>query len=330
MAATDRFNRQLHPDERASIARRKEDYAKRNGLTVAQAEQELLTQANLMVQNGSPGQWNERAARFLREHQGLLPADGNSGTGYMFHATREQRADPQMYAKYYVDGVWLNQPSSRDLANAVNREDAYQDVYTKGTLGAAVGAATVAFAGPVAVIPGAPIFSSSGVLGSGALASPVGTGTISATINAGAQYLQNGSINPVDVGGAFVTGALGSKGRLLWNMGVNAVGGATTTVLNNVLQGKSDSIMGAGVSSGVLSGFGYGAGKIMEGGINSAIRPSINSSNSWAGSGVWSSAGYNLLAPNSSAAIGATFGGGIVQEILQNSIPSGPAKGGEK
>lgn len=63
----DRFNRQLHPVERTSIDRRKEAYAKQNGLALAQAEQELLTQANLMVRNGSPGQWNERAARFLRE-----------------------------------------------------------------------------------------------------------------------------------------------------------------------------------------------------------------------------------------------------------------------
>ncbi len=68
---------------------------------------------------------------------------------------------------------------------------------------------------------GVPIFSSGGALGSGALASPVGTGTISAGINAGSQYFQNGTVNPVDVGAAFITGVAGSYGDLLWNVGVN-------------------------------------------------------------------------------------------------------------
>ncbi|CAN7600784.1 hypothetical protein LJR230_004310 [Trinickia sp. LjRoot230] len=76
-----------------------------------------------------------------------------------------------------------------------------------GNSGTAVGAATIAVGGPVAAPPGAPIFSSGGVLGSESLASPVGTGAISATINAGAQYLQNGTVNLTDVAGAFATGA---------------------------------------------------------------------------------------------------------------------------
>jgi len=220
------FNRQLHPDERASIDRRKGNYAKRYGLTVAQAEQELLTQANLMLQNGSPGQWNERAAAFLREHKGLLPADGNSGTGYMFYATPEQRANTAMYAGYYPNGEGLNLPLSGDVAHSVERQNAYQDSYEKMTWGAAAGAATIGVGGPIMALPGAPILSSSGALGSGALASPVGTGAISATINAGAQYMQNGSINPVDVGGAFMTGAAGSiYTGLAKNVGINILVG---------------------------------------------------------------------------------------------------------
>jgi filamentous hemagglutinin len=268
-------------------------------LTVAQAEQELLTQANLMLQNGSPGTWNERAAAFLREHKGLLPADGDSGTSYMFFATPEQRANPNMYAQYYTNSEQLNQPGSVDIANSIGRQEAYRDLFEKGTWGAAVGAMTVAIAGPVAMIPGAPILSTSGVLGSGALASPVGTGTISATLNAGAQYLQNGHIDPIDVGGAFITGAAGSYGGLLWNVGVNTFGGATTTALNNVLPGRDDSFVFRGVVGGASSSLGYGAGRIAETAASRLIRPTINGSPSWAEVGKWAGpSGLNLFIPN--------------------------------
>jgi filamentous hemagglutinin len=328
-AATERFNRQLHPDERASIERRKESYAKQNGLTVALAEQELLSQANLMVQNGSPGQWNERAAEFLRQERGMLPADGNGGPGYMFYATPEQKANAGLYAKYYPGGVGMNVPSDQAVASSATREQAYRDAYTKGTIGAAAGAATIAVGGPIGALPGTPIFSPGGAFGSGALASPVGTGTISAGITAGSQYVQNGQINPVEVAGAFVTGAAGAYRGLLWNIGVNTIGGATTTALDNLLQGKSGSVVGAAITSGALSGLGYGIGKVSESGVNAILRPGINARD-WASTGAWSGGGWNLFNPNNLAPIGGAVGGGAGQELINGMYQKIQSKNGAK
>ncbi|WP_235091656.1 hypothetical protein, partial [Mycetohabitans sp. B3] len=42
---------------------------KRYGLTAEQAREELTIQANLQVQNGSPGEWNQRALEFLKSRQ---------------------------------------------------------------------------------------------------------------------------------------------------------------------------------------------------------------------------------------------------------------------
>lgn len=329
-AVTDRFNRQLHPDEKRWINEKEASYAKKYGLTPEQARDELTTQANLQVQNGSPGQWNQRAAEFLRQAHGMLPADGSSGPGYMFYATPDQKANPKMYEGYYAHGEGLNQPKPGDIAKSVGRENAYRDAFTKGTWGAAGGAATIALAGPIAVIPGAPIFGANGALGSSALASPIGTGAISATVNAGAQYLQNGKINPVDVGGAFVTGAAGSYGGLLWNMGVNTLGGATTTALNNILHGKRDSIVGAGITSGGLSIVGYSTAKLAESWINTSLRPTVNSSTGWADTGVWSGSGWNLLRPNSMAVIGGSVGGGAGQGAVGPILPSPSSEGNRK
>ncbi|WLE63048.1 hypothetical protein GIY62_22115 [Burkholderia plantarii] len=220
----------------------------------------------------------------MDQAHGMLPADGNSGPGYMFYATPEQKANAEMYAKYYPNGVGMNVPPGQAIANSAGRDKVYHDLYGKLTLGAAAGAAGIAVAGPIVALPGAPVFSTGGALGSGALASPVGTGAISAGINAGAQYVQNGKINPADVTGAFVTGTAGSYGGLLWNVGVNTIGGATTTALNNILQGKNDSVVGAAASSGVLSGLGYGIGKLGEFGVNSVLKPTINNPN-WASAG---------------------------------------------
>ncbi|WP_153100221.1 hypothetical protein [Paraburkholderia hayleyella] len=323
-------NRQRHPEEKKWISEKEAAYAKKYSLTPEQAHNELTLQANLQVQNGSPGTWNQRASDFLSQAHGMLPADGASGPGYMFYATPEQKANVDMYAKYYAGGTGANRPSQSQIGVSVSREQAYRDAFRTGTLVAAGGAATVATGGVIAALPGAPIFSSGGALGTGALASPVGTGAISAGINAGAQYLQGDKINPTDVAGAFVTGAAGSYGGLLWNVGVNSIGGATTTALNNILQGKNDSVVGAGITSGLLSSVGYGAGKFMGNGINSIMKPGINNQNSWVGSGTWSSSGYNIFGPNNNATIGATFGGGAVQEALQNAIQNSQSKGGRK
>ncbi|KWH14224.1 hypothetical protein WT59_15490 [Burkholderia territorii] len=98
-----------------------------------------MTQANLQVQNGSPGSWNQRAYDFLKQAHGMLPADGNSGPGYMFYATPEQKANVEMYAKYVTNGTEMNVPIDQMIANSVSRDKAHKDLYENLTLGAAPG-----------------------------------------------------------------------------------------------------------------------------------------------------------------------------------------------
>ncbi|WP_460902670.1 hypothetical protein [Paraburkholderia jirisanensis] len=142
-------------------------------------------------------------------------------------------------------------------------------------------------------------------------------GLISVSINAGSQYIQNGSVNPVDVAGAFSTGAAGSYGKLLWNVGVNAFGGATTTALNNIIQGKNDSVVGSAFISGALSSLGYGLGKAAETSASSLLKPSLNTQ-SWASSGDWSGSSWNLFGSNKIPTVGGSVSGGVGQELINN------------
>ncbi|MBY4728872.1 MULTISPECIES: hypothetical protein [Burkholderia] len=245
----------------------------------------------------------------------MLPADGNNGPGYMFYGTPNQKADSNMYGKYYPNGNGMNVPGTQAVADSANREQAYRDAYGNLTWGAAAGAAAIAAGGPLAALPGTPIFSSGGALGSGALASPIGTGAISAGINAGSQYIQDGSINPIGVAGAFGTGAAGSYGGLLWNIGVNTVGGATTTALNNVLKGKNDSVVFGAVAGAVASAAGYGTGKFIGSGFNNLARPTLNGNSGWSNVGQWAgSSGLNIFGPNNWSNVGASIGGGFGTE----------------
>ncbi|WP_157056808.1 hypothetical protein [Herbaspirillum autotrophicum] len=156
-------------------------------------------------------------------------------------------------------------------------------------------------------------------------ASPAGIAAISAGINAGAQYLQNGTINPVDMAVAAATGGAGAHGGLLWNMGVNAAGGAGGTAINNYLYGKNDSVIGSAISSGTLSSLGDGIGKLSGSAMNSVMRPTINTPN-WATSGSW-----NLFRPNNYPPIGGSVAGASSQEMvtgIQQQMSS--RSGGEK
>lgn len=148
----DRFNGQLHPEEKKWIDKNVTVYAKAYGLTLEQARAELTTRANLQVPSGSSGRRNQRAAIFLLQTHGMLPADGDSGPGYMFYATPEPKANTGMYAKYYPDSVGLNAPDASSIESAVNRDKAYQTKYSKLTLAAAVGAAMLTVAGPIAAL----------------------------------------------------------------------------------------------------------------------------------------------------------------------------------
>jgi filamentous hemagglutinin len=310
-ANADLYNRQLHPDERQwakdNASKFAQFYEDQTGQTITadQAQQMLLASGYRLVDAaasaGPAPDGNRYATAFISEN----------GNG-LFRATPAEYNSPFLYGN--ADHSLT--PDQRALPGAVANP--------KAGLAIAGGLVTAGLAPEIvaglASISGTPIFSSGGALGSAALASPVGTGAISAGINAGSQYIQNGSINPVDVAGAFGTGVAGSYGGLLWNVGVNAFGGATTTALNNILQGKNDSVVGAGITSGVFSIVGYGAGSATANAINSITRPTINNAGSWAGSGVWAGSGYNFFNPNNTAVIGGGFTGGTLQEIVQGAI----------
>lgn len=306
-AAADRFNRQLTLDEPQWVSDNAEQFAQRyeektgKPLTAEQARDMLLGTGYRMVDEmASKGPGSDTVAASYISENG----------GDMFRATTAEYKDPFLYSN--KDGSLT--PEQRALPGAIANPTAGLTV----AVGLATGGLAPGMVRGLASIPGAPIFSSRGALGSGALASPVGTGTISAGINAGVQYYQNGSINPVDMTGAFITGAVGSYGGLLWNVGVNIIGGATTTELNNILQGRNDGVIGAGVTSGLFSSVGYGAGKVASNTINSAMKPTINNSINWANSGVWSGSGYNIFMPNNAAAVGATSLGGTTQGGVQS------------
>ncbi|MBO7888311.1 hemagglutinin repeat-containing protein, partial [Burkholderia pseudomallei] len=145
------YNRQLHPTERQWISDNATRYAKQQGITIEQAISDLTAQANRQVQNGSPGAWDQTASAFLNQAHGLLPADGNSGPGYMFYATPDQKANVAMYAKYYPNGVGMNVPSAQAVASSANRDKAQQEKYSTLTSSAAAVAAMVT--GGVALFP---------------------------------------------------------------------------------------------------------------------------------------------------------------------------------
>jgi filamentous hemagglutinin len=168
----------------------------------------------------------------------------------------------------------------------------------------------------LAALPGAPIFGVDGILGSGALASHAGIGAISGGVNATSQYLQTGSIIPVDVASATIAGTAGTYngGGFFWNVGVNAATGAANTATNNYVSGKSDSIVYGGIANAGAAAFGYGAGKVLEIGTNNLLVPRFNNSG-WAGIGQWSGpSGQNLFTPNNLPAITSAIGGAAGSE----------------
>jgi len=179
----------------------------------------------------------------------------------------------------------------------------------------------------LAAIPGAPIFGIDGALGSGALASKAGTGAISAAINAGSQYVQNGNINWLDVGGSYATGFIGAYDlggaykNLAWNVLVNAVNGGGTTAIKNTMNGTSDSIAFGAFSGATASALGFGAGKIADAGFGSLLRPTINGNLAWSNVGQWAGpSGLNIFGPNNWATAGASIGGSIGGEAAGAAI----------
>jgi filamentous hemagglutinin len=311
----DLYNRQLHPDERKwakdNASKFAEFYKDQTGQSISadQAQQMLLASGYRMVDAAaSKGLGGDKyATAFISQNAGSL-----------FTAATADYNNPFLYGN--VDGS--RTPEQNALPGAVPNPAAGL------TIAAALAAPALLPA--LASIPGAPIFGIDGALGSTAMTSAAGTGAISAGINAGSQYIQNGSISPLDVAAAFEAGAVGTYGGLAWNVAVNAFSGAATTAINNALNGKNDSVFGAGITSGAFSSIGYGAGAITANTINSIMRPTISNAGSWVGTGVWSGSGYNVFNPNITAVIGGGITGGTLQEIVHGAINRAQQTGSKK
>jgi filamentous hemagglutinin len=246
----DAFNRQLHPDERQWIKDNAGRYAKQYAVSVDQAISELTTQANLQVQNGSAGSPNANAEMFLRQAHGLLPADGNSGPGYMFQATEAQRADVNMYSHYYADGEGLNVPSKEDVQRVTDYRQGVNNKMAGGTIAAFTGASAIV-AAPAA-------------LAAGAVESAALGGTISGAMDAAAQYSQGGTIRPGQTAFAATVGAIsgpiGSELSFIGNTVLAGAGSATTTAFNNARYGENTSLVHAFSVGSLFGSTSYAAG----------------------------------------------------------------------
>ncbi|MDN7160059.1 hemagglutinin repeat-containing protein [Paraburkholderia megapolitana] len=303
----DMYNRQLNSNERQWAKDKAQAFAdfyeQQTGqaITPDQATKMLLATGYIEVDNTAakgPG-FDPVAAQFI--------AGQTQGTG-LFVATWQQRNDPGP----------LGGPLTPEQA-------AMPGAVAHPALGLAI---TGALAAPailpaLAAIPGAPLFSTGGALGSTAWAAPNGIGLISGAVNATSQYIQSGTINPVDVAYAYAAGFAGASGRLLWNVGVNAVTGAFDTITNNAISGKNDSIATGAAVNATAAAIGYGAGAAVQGLANRLLQPTLNSG-VWAGTGILAGPnGMNLFTPNNvpvvaagaAGAAGSEFGTKAVNDI---------------
>ncbi|WP_350260404.1 hemagglutinin repeat-containing protein [Paraburkholderia bonniea] len=261
----DRFNRQLHPEEEKWISEKEAAYAKKYGLTPEQAHNELTMQANLQVQNGSPGTWNQRASAFLGQAHGMLPADGASGPGYMFYATPDQKANPNMYAGYYANGGDLNQPSTQQIQNSASREQQNRNLMGGGVIAAVTGASLLV-GGPIAA-------------GAGGLAYSVIGGGVSAGMDAAVQYQQTGEIRPAQslfAGGVgAIAGPIGANTKFFSNVVLGGSSYFSTTIFNNLYYGEANSPLYAGAIGSLAGAGGYGIGLVLTQGVGRLATPWI-------------------------------------------------------
>jgi len=198
-------NRQLHPTEAQWIKDNAKRFAQQQGISEEEAQQQLARQAYRQVQYGAEGEWDAAASAFLSHAKGMLPADGNSGPGYMFFATPDQKAAMQMYvgtlpalADFYIHNG-LKLPDAQAVASSLAKDSRQRELYAGLTVGAGAASSVLALA---AVSPS---------LLTWALVNPekaVQTGLITAETAAG---IASGAITP-----ASMTEALGQNlGRAL-------------------------------------------------------------------------------------------------------------------
>lgn len=151
--AVDAYNRQLHPEETKWIRDNAKRYAALKGISVTDAERDLAQQAYRQVQNGAAGTWDGDANAFLKQAHGMLPADGNSGPGYLFQATADQKANTGMYSNYlpqtadFYQKNGLALPTAQQVADGTKRDNNARDTVGTLTKLAPVAAAATVLAG---------------------------------------------------------------------------------------------------------------------------------------------------------------------------------------
>ena len=146
------------------------------------------------------------------------------------------------------------------------------------------------------------------------------TSLIGAGANAGVGLLINGEVNPNDVILGYWTGAF-TAGTGLWGtMGVNAVSGATSSYL------KGDDPLKGGAMSGVASGLGFGAGKLVELPLDKVLNP-MKFWRDW----IWVDVGMGISKPlpvNPVPGIAGNIAGSVTTEYGNDQ--AGKKLGGEK
>ena len=245
------YNRQLHPTETRWIKDNATAYAKQREISVDQAVSELTAQANRQVQDGSPGAWDRDAHEFLKQAHGMLPATGSSGPSYMFYATPDQRANPNMYAEHYPNGVGPNNPSAAEINRSSSEGQASRNV---------IGGATIAAPVVGALAVGAPI--ASAVRGAGTLAA-LGA-TIDGSRDVVGQYDQTGTVHLGQslfaAGTGAVLGPIGANLGFGYNVLLGGASAAANTAFVNTLYGENNHLLHAAVAGAMTSSVGYGGG----------------------------------------------------------------------
>jgi filamentous hemagglutinin len=203
-------NRQLHPSETKWIKDNAKKYAILNpGMSEAEAEKQLADQAFRQVQFGAEGAWDPKAQSFLKQAGNqMLPTDpiaGNTGPGFMFYATPQQKADATMYLsalvndpqalKFYQDNK-IKQPSQTDLQSAAMRDAQIRANLGTATKTAFAAAATIALAG---VPP---------TLLSWALANPVAASSAGIITAETAAAITSGAITPSSLAPVLAAGGV--------------------------------------------------------------------------------------------------------------------------
>ncbi|MGP3656068.1 hemagglutinin repeat-containing protein [Burkholderia gladioli] len=261
----DRFNRQLHPDETNWIKDNAAKYATQKGISIDQAVSELTAQANRQVQNGSPGAWDQNASVFLNQAHGMLPADGNSGPGYMFYAPPDQKANVNMYGNYYPNGIGPNRPSTQQVQNSANHDEASRNL---------MGGAVIAAATGGALVVGGPIAAAAGGLGYATIGAVTGSG-----MDAAGQYAQSGAIRPAEAVFAGATGAvsgpIGANVGFVNNILVGVAGGVANTAFNNAYYGESNSLSYTGAVGAIGAVGGYFFGMATTVGLSQILKPFV-------------------------------------------------------